>query len=101
MRCLADMTDSYLSVTNKIIIMKLIIQRSLFFMLLCAGFTQSFSQGTAAGIFNKRLVAPTGSLSGKITEKKNGNPLPAGTYYYIIDPKNGRKQMSGFVDIIR
>jgi len=28
-------------------------------------------------------------------------PLPAGTYYYIIDPKNGRKQMSGFVDIIR
>lgn len=30
-----------------------------------------------------------------------GRPLPAGTYYYIIDPKNGRKQMSGFVDIIR
>lgn len=28
-------------------------------------------------------------------------PLPAGTYYYIINPKNGRKQMSGFVDIIR
>jgi gliding motility-associated-like protein len=28
-------------------------------------------------------------------------PLPAGTYYYIIDPKNGRQQMSGFVDIIR
>jgi gliding motility-associated-like protein len=27
--------------------------------------------------------------------------LPAGTYYYIINPKNGRKQMSGFVDIIR
>ena len=30
-----------------------------------------------------------------------GKPLPAGTYYYIIDPKNGRKPMSGFVDIIR
>jgi len=28
-------------------------------------------------------------------------PLPAGTYYYIINPKNGRKQLSGFVDIIR
>lgn len=27
--------------------------------------------------------------------------LPAGTYYYIINPKNGRRQMSGFVDIIR
>jgi gliding motility-associated-like protein len=30
-----------------------------------------------------------------------GKPLPAGTYYYIINPKNGRKQMAGFVDIIR
>jgi gliding motility-associated-like protein len=30
-----------------------------------------------------------------------GSPLPAGTYYYIIDPKNGRQPMSGFVDIIR
>ncbi|RYY40572.1 MAG: PKD domain-containing protein [Chitinophagaceae bacterium] len=31
----------------------------------------------------------------------NGKPLPTGTYYYIINPKNGRKQMSGFVDLIR
>jgi len=31
----------------------------------------------------------------------NGNPLPVGTYYYIINPKNGRKQISGYVDIIR
>lgn len=31
----------------------------------------------------------------------NGKPLPAGTYYYIINPKNGRAQMSGFVDIVR
>lgn len=31
----------------------------------------------------------------------NGNALPAGTYYYIINPKNGRKQLSGFVDIVR
>ncbi len=30
-----------------------------------------------------------------------GNPLPAGTYYYIIAPKNGRQPMKGFVDIIR
>jgi gliding motility-associated-like protein len=30
-----------------------------------------------------------------------GKPLPAGTYYYLINPKNGRKQISGFVDIIR
>jgi gliding motility-associated-like protein len=32
---------------------------------------------------------------------QNGKPLPAGTYYYIINPKNGRQQMSGFVDIVR
>jgi gliding motility-associated-like protein len=31
----------------------------------------------------------------------NHKPLPVGTYYYIIDPKNGRKPMTGFVDIIR
>ena len=30
-----------------------------------------------------------------------GKEAPAGTYYYIIDPKNGRKQITGFVDIIR
>jgi len=31
----------------------------------------------------------------------NGKPVPVGTYYYIVDPKNGRKIMSGYVDIIR
>ncbi|TCJ19000.1 PKD domain-containing protein [Flaviaesturariibacter flavus] len=31
----------------------------------------------------------------------NGQLLPTGTYYYIINPKNGRKQMTGFVDLIR
>ncbi|HEX6333332.1 MAG TPA: PKD domain-containing protein [Flavisolibacter sp.] len=31
----------------------------------------------------------------------NGRQLPAGTYYYIINPKNGRQQISGFVDIVR
>jgi gliding motility-associated-like protein len=30
-----------------------------------------------------------------------GKPLPVGTYYYIINPKNGRKQMAGYVDIVR
>ena len=68
--------------------MKLIIQRTLFFMLLCAGYAQSFPQGTAAGIFNRHFITPTGSLSGKITEKKNGNPLPAATVY-ITDLKIG------------
>ncbi len=31
----------------------------------------------------------------------NGNPVPIGTYYYIVNPKNGRKIMSGYVDVIR
>ena len=31
----------------------------------------------------------------------NGKPLPLGTYYYIIDPKNGRQKMSGSVTILR
>ncbi|RFZ84308.1 PKD domain-containing protein [Mucilaginibacter terrenus] len=32
---------------------------------------------------------------------RNGTNLPAGTYYYIIDPKNGRGLISGNVTIIR
>ncbi|MCC7399903.1 MAG: PKD domain-containing protein [Chitinophagaceae bacterium] len=31
----------------------------------------------------------------------NGKPVPVGTYYYIVDPKNGRSKMSGYVDVIR
>jgi hypothetical protein len=30
-----------------------------------------------------------------------GNPVPVGTYYYLVNPKRGRQQMSGFVDLIR
>jgi gliding motility-associated-like protein len=30
-----------------------------------------------------------------------GKPVPIGTYYYIINPKNGRKTITGFIDIIR
>lgn len=33
--------------------------------------------------------------------KVKGSEVPVGTYYYIIDPKNGRARMSGYVDIIR
>jgi gliding motility-associated-like protein len=31
----------------------------------------------------------------------NGKPAPMGTYYYIVDPKNGRQPISGYVDLIR
>ena len=31
----------------------------------------------------------------------HGKPVPIGTYYYIVNPKNGRQQLSGYVDVIR
>ena len=33
--------------------------------------------------------------------RSNGQPLPVGTYYWIIDPKSGRTQENGSVTIIR
>ena len=33
--------------------------------------------------------------------KLNGNIIPVGTYYWIINPKNGRKQFNGSVTILR
>lgn len=32
---------------------------------------------------------------------KNGSELPVGTYYYIINPRNGRKILSGSVTVLR
>ncbi|MFI5161292.1 MAG: gliding motility-associated C-terminal domain-containing protein [Sphingobacteriales bacterium] len=31
----------------------------------------------------------------------NGSPVPTGTYYYIIDPKSGLQQLSGYVAVLR
>ena len=31
----------------------------------------------------------------------SGKPVPVGTYYYIVDPKNGRQKQAGYVDIVR
>ncbi|MGF2412032.1 MAG: PKD domain-containing protein [Ferruginibacter sp.] len=33
--------------------------------------------------------------------KFNGKPLPFDTYYYIIEPENGRKPMTGYVTIVK
>jgi gliding motility-associated-like protein len=32
---------------------------------------------------------------------RNGKDLPIGTYYYIVNPKNGRKIITGSVTIIK
>jgi gliding motility-associated-like protein len=59
--------------------------------------------GCVVQIYNRygqlvqRFVNYTTPWDGKI----NGKDAPIGTYYYIIDPKNGRKPKTGFVDIIR
>jgi len=45
----------------------------------------------------KRFEGYTDPWDGKI----NGKDAPVGTYYYIIEPKNGRQPITGFVDIIR
>jgi gliding motility-associated-like protein len=42
-------------------------------------------------------VGYTTAWDGKI----NGKDAPVGTYYYVIDPKNGRARIAGYVDIIR
>jgi gliding motility-associated-like protein len=30
-----------------------------------------------------------------------GNPLPAGTYYFTIEPRNGRKRFAGYITLLR
>lgn len=59
--------------------------------------------GSTVEIYNRygQLVFQTTGYTKPWDGTFKGKPLPAGTYYYIINPKNGRKQMSGFVDIIR
>jgi gliding motility-associated-like protein len=32
---------------------------------------------------------------------RNGNPVPVGVYYYIIDPKNGAPKVTGSVTVLR
>ncbi len=59
--------------------------------------------GATVDIYNRygQLVFKSTGYSIPWDGTYNGQPLPVGTYYYIINPKNGRKQMSGYIDIIR
>jgi len=59
--------------------------------------------GCVVQLFNRygqmihKIINYTTPWDGKI----NGKDAPVGTYYYIIDPKNGRQPMTGYIDIIR
>lgn len=58
--------------------------------------------GATVEVFNRygQLVFNSTNYSVDWDGKVNGKVLPIGTYYYIINPKNGRKIISGSVTII-
>ena len=59
--------------------------------------------GSTVDIFNRygQLIYHAIGYSVPWDGKVNGKEVPIGTYYYIVNPKNGRKIMSGYVDVIR
>ena len=59
--------------------------------------------GCTVDIFNRygQLIYHSIGYNNPWDGTVNGKPVPTGTYYYIIDPKNGREKMSGYVDVIR
>ncbi len=59
--------------------------------------------GSTVQIFNRygQLVFTSKGYSKPWDGTMNGNPLPVGAYYYIINPGNGSKVFSGSVTILR
>jgi gliding motility-associated-like protein len=59
--------------------------------------------GCTVDIYNRygQLVYHSVGYSKPWDGTVNGKPVPVGTYYYIVDPKNGRQKYSGYVDVIR
>ena len=54
-------------------------------------------------VFNRygQLVFESHGYSTPWNGTYKGKPLPIGTYYYIIEPKNGRAPLTGYVTIIK
>lgn len=59
--------------------------------------------GCTVEIYNRygQIVFKSTGYSNPWDGKVNGKDVPIGTYYYIIDPKNNRAKMTGYVDVIR
>jgi gliding motility-associated-like protein len=59
-------------------------------------------QGATVDIFNRygQKVYSSIGYPNPWNGKYNGKTLPMGTYYYVINPKNGRQIYSGSVTII-
>jgi gliding motility-associated-like protein len=65
-------------------------------------YLEFYSEATVQ-IFNRygQLVYLTTGYGVPWDGNFKGTPLPIGTYYYIINPKNGREIMKGSVTIVR
>jgi gliding motility-associated-like protein len=59
--------------------------------------------GATIDVFNRygQTVFTSVGYSRPWDGTSNGKALPVGTYYYVIDPKNGRKIITGSVTILR
>ena len=59
--------------------------------------------GCTVNIFNRNGQKVFSSIGYPVPwdGRSNNSNLAAGVYYYIIDPKNGRKAMSGYITVIK
>jgi gliding motility-associated-like protein len=59
--------------------------------------------GASVEVFNRygQLVFSSVGYSVNWDGTFKGQPLPIGTYYYVINPKNGRKTLTGSITILR
>ena len=59
--------------------------------------------GATIDIYNRygQLVYHSAGYAKPWDGTVNGKDVPVGTYYYVIDPKNNRAKIAGYVDVIR
>jgi gliding motility-associated-like protein len=63
----------------------------------------SANPGATVDVFNRygQLVFHSENYNKAWDGTFNGNPLPMGTYYYIVDAKNNEKKVAGSVTIFK